>query len=102
MVSKISGKTECSGIKVRVKASETFFYIPMYTKCEKNSVGSESGGGVSNGKSDYDLWWWQPFQFFLIPPHRNFSMTLVHHLFDFQIATSFDFIHFCLIIPISF
>ena len=42
-----------SGIKVRVKASETFFYIPMYTKCEK--VGSESGGGVSNGKSDYDL-----------------------------------------------
>ena len=55
MVSKISGKTECSGIKVRVKASETFFYIPMYTKCEKNSVGSESGGGVSNGKSDYDL-----------------------------------------------
>ena len=48
-------KTECSGIKVRVKASETFFYIPMYTKCEKNSVRSESGGGVSNGKSDYDL-----------------------------------------------
>ena len=53
MVSKISGKTECSGIEVRVKASETFFYIPMYTKCEK--VCSESGGGVSNGKSDYDL-----------------------------------------------
>ena len=55
MVSKVSGKTEFSGIKVRVKASETFFYIPMYTKCENNSVRSESGGGVSNGKSDYDL-----------------------------------------------